>query len=40
MSEEDLKDVSSAVALLLQGKPQVPHVLQTQENHLSINAQN
>lgn len=28
-SEEDLEEVSSAVALLLQGKPQVPHVLQT-----------
>lgn len=30
ISEKKLKDVSSAVAFLLQGKPQIPHVLVTE----------
>lgn len=32
MSEEEIKDISSAVTLLLQGKPQVPHVLKDRED--------
>lgn len=32
ISKEELKDISSAVAFLLQGKPQVPHVLKTTNN--------